>query len=262
MTKLAETGINNSDSISSIANFSPAYVFDYESLSNTVKTMLMSGHRRIPIVSKNNDLVGIVTYMDILDALLRGVSRNAQISNFMTHEIILAEPNESISTVLKKFHITKRGGMPLVKNQKLVGIVSERDFIKSLTPKYFGMTVNEIMTHKPFFVQSGSSIRNCMKSMVNSHYRRLPVLKNKDVIGIVTGLDILHFINDTNYNPVKIEESVDSIMSTPVKYLTEDHDVSDAVQLMTEYKIGGLPVINEENSLKGIITERDIVEML
>ena len=51
-------------------------------------------------------------------------------------------------------------------------------------------------------------------------------------------------------------------MSTPVSYVNEHDDVSEAVKIILENNIGGLPVINEENTLKGIVTERDIIELL
>lgn len=262
MIKLEDVGINTSDNITHIANLSPAYVFDFESISNVVKTIITSGHRRIPVVSKNNSLIGILTYMDILDGLLRGLTRNTQITTFMTKEIIFCDPNESILSVLQKMRISKRGGLPVIKNMKLAGIVSERDFIRTLSRKYFDTPIREVMTHKPFFIPPQTSIQNCMKAMVNTHYRRLPIVKNKEVVGIVTGLDILHFINEVNYNPMRMSENISTIMSTPVRYVTEHDDVSDAVKIILENNIGGLPVINEENAVKGIITERDIIELL
>lgn len=262
MIKIEDAGVSGRDNITHIANLSPAYVFDFESLSNVVKTIITSGHRRLPVVSKNNTLAGILTYMDILDGLLRGLTRNTQTTNFMTREIIFCDTDESISSVLQKMKISKRGGFPVIKNMKLVGIVSERDFIRALPKNYFSIPIREVMTHKPFFISPQTSIQNCMKAMVNTHYRRLLVVENKEVKGIVTGLDILHFINEATYNPMKMNENVSAIMSTPVRYVSEYDDVSDAVKIILENNIGGLPVINEENGLRGVITERDIIELL
>ncbi len=262
MIKLEESGINKNESIVNIANLSPSYVFEFENISNTVKTIVTSGHRRIPVVSKANELVGILSYMDILDGLLRGLSGNTQISTFMTREIVFCDAAETIGSALQKMKISKRGGMPVMKSNKLVGIVSERDFIKLVANHHFDIQVGDVMTHRPFFIPKNTSVKNCIKAMVNTHYRRLPIVENKEVIGIVTGLDILHFIKNANYNPINLEENVESIMSTPVKYVGEQDDISDAVKLILENNIGGISVINEQNSLVGIITERDIIELI
>ena len=262
MIELEEIGIRDSDNISHISNLSPSYAFDFDSISKTVKTIISSGHRRIPVVSKNNELTGIISYMDILDGLLRGLSRNTQINAFMTRDVISAEATENINSVLRKLVTSKRGGMPITKNQKLMGIVSERDFIRLVSNKYFNIPVKNAMSHKPITIAPNTSIQNCMKAMVNTHYRRLPVTKNKELVGIVTGIDVLRFIDENNYNSIKLGDNVTDIMSTPVKYVTETDDVSDAVKIILENNIGGLPVVNEENYLKGIITERNIIELL
>ncbi len=262
MIKLSEFGINKSDSITHIANLAPSYSFEFESLGNVVKAILSSEHRLIPIVSKKQDLVGIANYMDILGALLRGMSRNTKISEFMTRQVVTCEPTETIDIVLQKIKISRRDGIPLVKNLKLIGIVSEHDFARLVLEKYLIIPIGEVMSHKPLSVTPDISISTCMKTMVNTHYRRLPVVHNKEVRGIVTGHDILRHLNTTNYNSVLLNESIENIISPRVIYVTEHDDVSTAVKLMIENKIGGLPVINEENSLKGIITERDIVELI
>lgn len=262
MINLEDIGINKSDNIAHIANLSPSYSFEFESLSSVVKTMLSSEHRLIPILSKKQDLIGIVNYMDILGALLRGLSRNTRISEFMTRHVIFCESIENISSVLQKIKVSRRDGIPLVKGTKLLGMVSEHDFVKLVFGKYLNMPIGKIMSHKPLFVNRDISVSTCMKTMVNTHYRRLPVVVNKGLVGIITGHDILRYLAEVNYNPTLLNESIETIMSTPVINVTEHDDVSTAVELMMENKIGGMPVINEENMVKGIITERDVVEML
>jgi len=262
MIKLGDIGVDKSDSITHLANLAPSYSFEFESLSNVVRTILSSEHRLIPIVSKSQDLVGIISYMDILDALLRGLTRNTRISEFMTRQVIFCEPIENIAYVLQKIKISRRDGIPVVKKMKLVGIVNEHDFVRLVSEKYLGVPVGEAMSHKPLFISPNMSILTCMKTMVNTHYRRLPVVKANDLVGIVTGHDVLRYMNEVNYNPTLLNENIENIMSSHVVYVTEHDDVSDAIKLMLGHRIGGLPVINEENGLRGIITERDIIELL
>lgn len=262
MIRLENLGISISNNIMHIANLAPAYSFEFGSLSDVVRTILSSEHRRIPIVSKKQELVGIITYMDILDALLRGLSRNTRISVFMTREVIFCEPDEVISTVLQKIKISRRDGLPVVKKMKLIGIVTEHDFVMLISGKYLSTPVSEVMTHKPFFITSNTSIHTCMKTMVNTHYRRLPIVNNKELVGIITTYNVLNYLNDINYNSTFLNENISSIMSTPVVFVTEQDDISDAIRRMKENHISGLPVINEENMLTGIITERDILELL
>lgn len=262
MIKLEDIGINKSASITHIANLAPSYSFEFESLSAVVKNIISSEHRIIPIVSKKQDLVGIISYMDILDTLLHGTSRNIKISEVMTRGVVSCETTESTGVVLQKIKISRRDGIPVVKNMKLVGMASEHDFVKLVFGNHFGISVREAMSHKPLFVTPNISILTCIKTMVNTHYHRLPVIANKEIIGMITGNEILRYLDETNYSPMLLHEKLEHIMTSPVIYTVEYDDVSDAVKLMVENKIGGLPVIDENNSLKGIITERDIIEML
>ncbi|MBI1978582.1 MAG: CBS domain-containing protein [Candidatus Aenigmarchaeota archaeon] len=262
MIKLEDLGISKAESVIHIANLAPSYAFEFESLSTVVKTILSSDHRRIPVVSKRQEIVGIVTYMDILDALLRGLSKNVKISEFMTREVVFCEPSESIDFVLKKMKISKRDGLPLIKKNKLLGMVSESDFVKILYEKYLGVAVGDIMSHKPFFITQNISILECMKTMVNTQYRRLPVVEKNEMIGIVTGKDILRYLDGSNYNPTVMHNKTESIMTPHVFFVHPHEDVSSAVKMMIENKISGLPVITEKNVLKGIVTECDITELL
>ena len=262
MIELADIGINKSDNVTHVADLAPAYSFDFESLSSVVKTIISSRQRRIPIVDKNSHLVGILTYMDIIDAILRGISKNTKISTFMIRETVFCETTESIGLVLQKMKISRRGGFPVVKNTKLIGMVSEKDFIKLVYGKYLGIAVNELMTHRPLFLKPETTIHDCMKAMVNTHYRRFPVISRNETVGMVTGIDVLRYLNEIDYTPSHLNKSIEHIMSTPVIFVSEHDDISDAVKLIIENEVGGLPVINEENMLKGIITERDIINII
>ncbi|MBI2547495.1 MAG: CBS domain-containing protein [Candidatus Aenigmarchaeota archaeon] len=262
MIRLEDIGINKSDNIKHLANLTPSYSFEFDSLTSVVKTIISSEHRTIPIVSKSQEIVGIISYMDILNALLRGVSRNIRISDFMTRDMVLTEDTDSIGQALQKIKISRRDCLPVVKNKKLLGMVTEHDFVKLLTSKYFGIPVVEVMSHKPFYITPNTSIKNCIKTMVNTHYRRLPIVNDRMVIGIVTGHDVLRYLNEVNYNTSLLDENVESIMTSPIMYINEHDDVSNAIKLMNDNKIGGIPVIDEGSRLKGIITERDIIELL
>jgi CBS-domain-containing membrane protein len=54
---------------------------------------------------------------------------------------------------------------------------------------------------------------------------------------------------------------VRDIMTTPVITIGPDADIHNASQILTDHKISGLPVVDEENIVIGIITEADILEM-
>lgn len=262
MITIENFGISKSSNIINIANLAPSYLFESESLSTAVKTMISSEHRHLPIVSEKQEIAGILTHMDILNALLRGLSRNVPVSSFMTKHVVFCEPSASMGDVLRKMQTSRKDSLPLVKDSRLLGVVSEYDFVKLIYGKYVDTTIGERMSHKPLSIKHNTPVRDCIKTMVNTHYRRLPVVDGKNLVGILTAHDVLVHLSERGYSQTSLNDGVDGVMSTPVVYAGEHDDISYAVKLMIEHKIGGLPVIDEKNFPVGIITERDIVELL
>ncbi|MBI2542915.1 MAG: CBS domain-containing protein [Candidatus Aenigmarchaeota archaeon] len=259
--KLDWLGIDKEMKVTAISIPSPVYGDESDSVKTIVKRMVDSGHRLLPIIKGNSELVGVVTYTDILSALLRGMTRNTQVSIFMTRDVIACDHDDTIKDALQKMVFSRRGTLPIRSGKILRGIVSERDFTKIIFGKHLSIPVSEVMTRKPFYITPGTTILNCMKSIINTHYRRLPVVENKEIVGIVTALDVLNYLDETGFNTLKLDDATSSIMKAPVFSVSQHDDLSDAIKIMIGNHIGGLPVI-EEGLLAGIITERDVVELM
>ena len=111
------------------------------SIFEAAKVMTSQGFRRLPIVS-GKKLVGIVTVMDILryfgskqvfQHLQAGtVTKVLQtpITEVATETVITAEPQMDVGEAAKLMRENKIGAMPVVKDSKIMGIVTERDFFK------------------------------------------------------------------------------------------------------------------------------------
>ena len=257
--ELESVGLNRLDSILEIANLNPVSCNENDSLEFAAETILKTKHRRIPIVNKRK-LVGIITIMDLLDAFLRGQSFKDHISSIMVRDVVYCYPEDNIGYVLQKFKMSRRGGFPIInENSELIGLVSERDFVKHFSRVDFNIKIDTVMTKKPFVLSEKMSIKDSLKSIVNTHYRRLPVTNGKKLLGIVVAADFLRCIHDNNYNLDSLDKPITSILIKNVFTVKKNADVSDAVKLMKTKDVGGLLVIDEENNLEGIITERDIL---
>jgi CBS domain-containing protein len=100
--------------------------------------------------------------------------------------------------------------------------------------------------------------------------RRLPVvLDTGELLGMITQGDIrgADVMRTAGLDPVDIADAlrrikVHEIMSEPALSVTADTGLREAALLMIENKIGGLPVVDENNTVIGIITESDLFEAL
>jgi len=111
------------------------------SLSETEKIMIKNGFRRLPLVS-GHKLVGIVTVMDVLRFFASGQvfkhPRSGTINQVLqtpvletaTKDVFTIEPEADVGDAAKIMWEKKIGSLPVVKNEKLVGIITERDFLK------------------------------------------------------------------------------------------------------------------------------------
>ncbi|MFA5014874.1 MAG: CBS domain-containing protein [Actinomycetota bacterium] len=89
------------------------------------------GHSGIPIVSKNNDLVGIITRKDIDKAIGHGLS-HAPVKGFKSRGIVRAGPNTSIGEIQNLMIENGIGRIPITDKKKIVGIVTRKDILRFL----------------------------------------------------------------------------------------------------------------------------------
>lgn len=126
------------------------------------------------------------------------------------------------------------------------------------------MLIKERMSSPVVTVEPSLPIMQALDLMKKKHIRRLPVVKDGKMIGIVSEGDLLDAspsdatslsVWELNYLLGKI--TVDEIMSKNVITVSEDTPIEEAAYLMDENKIGGLPVM-ADGDLVGLITETDL----
>jgi CBS domain-containing protein len=120
------------------------------------------------------------------------------------------------------------------------------------------MKVKDIMTTDVLVVGDSANVSDAIEFMKEKRVRSLIVERHsdKDSYGIVTTSDIVFKTvgKKTNLKLVKIKE----IMTKPVVYIGPDSSIEEAADVMANFKITHLPVI-EKNQLVGIISNIDIL---
>jgi len=126
------------------------------------------------------------------------------------------------------------------------------------------MKVVDIMTRDPLTVTPVETIGQADELMNTNKIRQLPVVQGKDLVGIVTDRDIRSFLSGSLLEGVTAREEalntkVREIMTTEPMSVSSDDDLQDAVEIMIDEKIGGIPVVDEAEGLVGIVTYVDIL---
>lgn len=254
-------------------------------IKDAAELMVEHELRRLPVVSAGtNQFKGMIITRDIVD-FLGGGEKNKIIQNkfrgnflaavnepvrtIMQEKAVYGSHDMSIADVAELLSETGVGGVPIVDDQKrVIGMVSERDFAR-FVPSSTGVRVYECMTDKVITAEPELQIKEAARRMISRKVRRLPVVRDRELVGIVTTMDILKFFATGRIfefiTSGEVDEAmssgVDTIMTRQVMTIDPQADVGEAASLMINKKFSGLPVVDREE-LVGIITERDLLELL
>ncbi|MEG0241890.1 MAG: CBS domain-containing protein [Pseudomonas sp.] len=103
-------------------------------------------------------------------------------------------PDDSVLEALKLLAEKNIGALPVVENNKVVGIVSERDYARKLVLKgrsSAATPVREIMSAPVITVDPTQSLAYCMNEMTDRHLRHLPVVSNGELQGLLSIGDLV-----------------------------------------------------------------------
>ena len=127
------------------------------------------------------------------------------------------------------------------------------------------MLIKDWMTREPITITDETSMIKAIHLMKQHRFRRLPVLHQGQLVGMVTDRDLKEAspskattldVHELYY--LLAELQVKEIMTRNPLSVSQDDTVEHAAQLMLEHTISGLPVVDAAGALVGIITQSDI----
>ena len=130
--------------------------------------------------------------------------------------------------------------------------------------RYSWMKVVDVMTKDALTVTPTEAVGQADELMNTNKIRQLPVVQGKDLVGIITDRDIRSFLSGSLLESPDAREralasEVREIMTTEPITVSPDDDLQEAVELMIDEKIGGIPVVDDAEGLVGIVTYVDIL---
>jgi len=253
---------------------------------DAVKIMAKEGFRRIPIADPGTKaLAGIVTATDLVDYLGGGrkfeivqqkfsgnifKAINEPIKIIITQKVFSVKTTAKISEAVQLMKEKNVGGLPVVDEENRVrAIITERDIARMFSDRISGVKVSHLMTSKVVTALPKTTIFEAEKTMITQGFRRLPIVADGKVAGIVTAMDIIRFFGSGEVFKHLQSGTITQVLNTPalqiatkeVATIEPEADVGQAAKIMKEKNLGALPVIQNEK-LVGIITERDFFKII
>src|ERR1051325_7846083 len=129
---------------------------------------------------------GAVTKLgDKVQSLLKSKSSNTVLS---------VRPDQSVFEAIEKMAEHGVGALLILENNKLLGIITERDYARKVIIRGRSSKdtqIRDIMTSPVVFVTPQQTVDDCMTLMTVHHFRHLPVLDGDKVVGIVSIGDLV-----------------------------------------------------------------------
>ena len=118
----------------------------------------------------------------------------AQILASKGRDVATTASDRSISDVTMELAARKIGALVVTEHGRVVGIVSERDVVRTIGLKGAGILadpVSSIMTRDVITCREGETINDVMTRMTRRRFRHLPVLEGGELVGIVSIGDVV-----------------------------------------------------------------------
>ena len=129
--------------------------------------------------------------------------------------------------------------------------------------------VRDWMSSPPITIDADATLPEACDLIRTHRIRRLPVMQNGKLVGIVTRGDLrgaqpseATSLSIWELNTLLAKLKIKEIMTPDPITIRKDANIRDAAQLMIDYKVSGLPVVDANGDLIGMITESDIFRMV
>jgi len=109
----------------------PITIAENASISEAIERMKSNSIRHLPIVAEGNTLMGFVTLADLKQGLIPSMLGDLTLKDLMIKEPITVGPDDDIEIAAQLIYKYKIGGIPVVKYNKLVGIITETDMLRT-----------------------------------------------------------------------------------------------------------------------------------
>ena len=172
------------------------------------------------------------------------------VEEIMSKNVVKIDCNKTILEACNEYSNNKVGSLVVMDKDIIVGIITERDIIERVilqekNPKE--LKIREIMSINIITVHALATIEKAAQIMRNNNIKKLPVILNNEIVGIVTETDLsrtIHVFSESveelKYFYLESKESIEKILS----------DWEDLIIKIRSYRKLAMQKVNEENLLK------------
>ena len=139
------------------------------------------------------DLAGVITASDLIRGMPDAPETSMKVDDFMTRDIVTVGENETVATVTGIMGTKRIGSVIVTRDGKPWGIFTERDLLTAflVQRRPLDTPVGTASSSPLKTAPAGISVHEAAQIMAAQHVRRLPLMKNKLLAGIITARDLV-----------------------------------------------------------------------
>ncbi|MCU0632744.1 MAG: CBS domain-containing protein [Methanolinea sp.] len=173
-----------------------------------------------------------------------------RVRDFMTSDVVTVEIPGNRDDVLKILKRTGISGVPVLKDERLVGIITRKDLLRKAEETQLGL----LMTADPVTIGPDASIREAASLMIKESVRRLPVVEDESLLGLISVADLI-----ASLAQMKIKEEIKDLYTSQTFAIWEETPLPLVGRIMEISGFEAIPILDAESTLQGIISERDLI---
>ncbi len=169
----------------------------------------------------------------------------------MTDDVVSVETPGSRDDVLRILKRTGISGVPVTKDGKLVGIITRKDLLRKSDETQLSI----LMTADPVTIGPDATINEAARIMTKNKFRRLPVVENGKLVGILSVADLIGAVAQ-----MKIKAPIKDGYTKQTFALWDNTPLPLVGSIMEMSGYDSIPILNKDAILTGIISERDLIK--
>jgi len=185
-------------------------------------------------------------------------SRNwLPISEVMVKNVATMSVNETVFSAAKNMFEKRISCIIVLDGDKVAGILTETDFLKRIAARkreFTHIEIAKLMTSPVISISPDTSVLQAGTIAEENHVKKLPVIDNGKLVGIVTQTDLIRVL--TYYG---MWRDIEEIMSPDVITIQSEATVVEAAEAMTNNNISCIVVLDDKE-VTGVLTERDVLK--